>query len=223
MEHVMTGSPILPHTILEIDILGVRCDETLTIPEWASASLRSYPFVVARRGKAPIGMVPLGVRGSTRNLRWPGYCRVRDIREVYSPSDLLGRAVPAQCAHLPVFRSLDALKRAWAGTRLCWGPGGSVGFELCTGLSFVNAMSDLDLVVWAHSASARPELDFLASHASRIAAIAGAKIDIRIETPRCGFALSELLTSDVILARTPDGPVFTSDPWSIPGQTEMAI
>jgi phosphoribosyl-dephospho-CoA transferase len=40
-------------------------------------------------------------------------------------------------------------------------------------------------------------------------------VDIRIETPTCGFSLTEYATSPTkrILLRTVDGPVLGSDPW----------
>jgi phosphoribosyl-dephospho-CoA transferase len=71
--------------------------------------------------------------------------------------------------------------------------------------------SDLDVVIYAdHPLSRR--------NAQRLLACADdleVTVDIRIETPMCGFSLTEYATSPTktILLRTVSGPILGADPW----------
>jgi len=104
------------------------------------------------------------------------------------------------------------LQVVWQWLTHSWGPAGSVGFELATGKQATTPRSDLDIVVYANehlpSSDAQRLLD-----STRNIEIA---VDIRVETPVCGFSLAEYARSSAksILLRTYVGPILGDDPWS---------
>ena len=93
---------------------------------------------------------------------------------------------------------------------LPWGPTGSVGFELASGLRTVTARSDLDLLL-------RPtRLPVRATLMRLHVALRGlpAREDCQIETDDGALALDELLSgASELLVRTPTGPRLISAPW----------
>jgi phosphoribosyl-dephospho-CoA transferase len=94
-----------------------------------------------------------------------------------------------------------------------WGPGGSVGFELATGVPTATWSSDLDLVLRRDcrldANEAAPLLELLAE------AAAPARVDVIVETPAGGVLLVDLARAPTqVLARTPDGPRLSPDPWA---------
>ena len=113
---------------------------------------------------------------------------------------------------LPAMQSLRFLEVELAPLSNDWGPGGSVGYELASCARVVTRESDLDLVI---SAQDRFDRDF-AGHLSKKIALAPVKVDVRIETPWCGFSLEEYVrrNSEKLLVRTSTGPRLTTDPWN---------
>ena len=111
----------------------------------------------------------------------------------------------------PAFRALHLLKSRWKNQALVWGPGGSVGFELATGIQVVRPESDLDIVVYADRPMMADEAKGLCDRAMNLAVA----VDIRVETPVCGFSLREYAshTPAPILLRAPVGVRLGSDPW----------
>jgi phosphoribosyl-dephospho-CoA transferase len=98
---------------------------------------------------------------------------------------------------------------------MSWGPGGSVGYELASGLPVVRADSDLDFILFApYRLEITHARDLLSVFSS-----APGKVDALVETPYCGFSLQEFVTTspDKILLRTSDGRILGSDPWSLSG------
>jgi phosphoribosyl-dephospho-CoA transferase len=92
-----------------------------------------------------------------------------------------------------------------------WGPGGSIGFELATGSHVVKPESDLDIVIYAENRMMTDEAKFLCACAMNLPAT----VDIRVETPVCGFSLREFASESpaAFLMRTPNGTILGTDPW----------
>jgi phosphoribosyl-dephospho-CoA transferase len=101
------------------------------------------------------------------------------------------------------------LATAWD---LPWGPGGSVGFELATGRHAAKPESDLDTVLYSERRMTAEEAKSLCHRAMDLPAV----VDIRVETPVCGFSLIEYARAESapILLRTPSGHLLGDDPWS---------
>lgn len=176
-------------------------------PAWSAESLRRAPWVVVRRAQIQDGLVPVGVRGESRQQRFAAWLSPEEALEVVAPQALVSctptRAIPA----LAVLGHVEKImcEHGLAGR---WGPGGSVGFELASRNPTVTSLSDLDLVLEVD----RPDL--ITSHA---ASLWGAltrlpvRIDALLETSEGAVVLSEYARvcrseSRTFVLRTPTGP-----------------
>jgi phosphoribosyl-dephospho-CoA transferase len=183
-------------------------------PTWVRPALGKYPWVVARRAISPEDRIAIGVRGQERQQRWGGYVRKDQVAKVIAPWYLRSGLADSVRLRLPAMQSLRFLEIELASLSNHWGPGGSVGYELASGAPVVTEGSDLDLVI---SAPDRFERDF-AQHLLKKIALVSAKVDVRIETPWCGFSLEEYgrRNSENLLVRTSTGPRLATDPWNQP-------
>jgi phosphoribosyl-dephospho-CoA transferase len=200
------------HDLLQIDPESVKV-ERLTEPAWVTAALTSWPWVVVRRDKTPKDQIPVGVRGATRGDRWGGFVAMNQVRRVVRPEDLLMQSRSSKLA--PRTRALQALRQMderWRHLAFLWGPAGSVGFELVSGQLSTNESSDLDLVIHAPARIPREQAQSLWNRTKGLAV----RVDVRVETPHCGFSLEEYAcgSSGRIFLRYPDGPKLGADPWS---------
>jgi phosphoribosyl-dephospho-CoA transferase len=217
------------HDLLEIDAARFLRGQA-SVPEWVVESLREAPFVVVRRGLVSLERgiassergIPIGVRGARRNERWACECDSHVVRVVVTPQALLSRIGLAMARDdaVPALRSLPLLVERWRELRFPWGPGGSVGFELATGRHIASLQSDLDVVIYAHAPITPVEARGLRDSAKGLPAA----VDIRVETPICGFSLAEYAkwAPAPILLRLASGAVLGVDPWARPAaSTEM--
>lgn len=195
------------HDLLEIDADRFIAIQT-SVPEWIEAGLRDCPFVVVRRGVATGRKIPVGVRGIERNQRWAAFCDSQLIKNSLTPSQLLARRVLVRA---PALHALQLLKERWTKFDRLWGPGGSVGFELATGKHVVKPESDLDVVIYAEDRMTVIEAKSWWSYAVDLPAM----VDIRVETPVCGFSLVEFANQSPgpCLLRSATGFMFGTDPW----------
>jgi phosphoribosyl-dephospho-CoA transferase len=192
----MTGPR--PHDLLRIASVAQPCRMG---PAWVTPALRDAPWVVVRRAWCAPGYLPVGIRGPSRSHRHATLIEDRLVTEVLSPADLVDRV-----DLLPDLPVTDALRQAAAllnPTGLRWGPGGSVGFSLATGVFAVTPTSDLDLVLTADDV---PPLATLAGLQEALRELP-ARVDCQLELPIGGIALDDILgLSDEVLVRTNDGP-----------------
>jgi len=201
------------HDLLEIDGLSLVASLPSTPAPWLNDHLgRGSTYVIVRRPAVVQNQIPVGVRGAQRSQRFSAFIPQALVRRVLKPFQLLPSAGNLSSACFPALRSLVMLKARWAGLGFVWGPIGSVALELATGSPMVTAHSDLDVVLYA----ARR---FTAGDAEAILATTPGlpvRVDIRVETPFCGFSLSEFSRAHLgdILLRTPEGPVLGGDPWN---------
>jgi phosphoribosyl-dephospho-CoA transferase len=176
-------------------------------------ALAASPWVVVRRDEAPADQIAVGVRGATRGDRWGGFIARDQIRSIIRPAELLllhrsSRYVP----RTPALKALRQVDEKWHNLTLPWGPSGSVGFELASGMPTTNQASDLDLIIRAPGRISRERARCLWERTHGLAVC----VDVRVETPHCGFSLEEYTSgsSGRILLRYPDGPKLGADPWS---------
>jgi phosphoribosyl-dephospho-CoA transferase len=183
-------------------------------PTWVRDALEKYQWVVARRAVSPEDRIAVGVRGQERQQRWGGFVKKDQVAKVIAPWHLRSGLVSTMRLSLPAMQSLSFLELELAWLSNDWGPGGSVAYELASCAAVVTQESDLDLVI---SAPDRFDRDF-AQHLLKKTALVPAKVDVRIETPWCGFCLEEYVrrTSEKFLVRTSTGPRLTTDPWDHP-------
>jgi phosphoribosyl-dephospho-CoA transferase len=171
------------------------------------------PWVVVRRGRISDGLIPVGVRGSQRHERCTGYTRFSEVVEIRRPDHLRLLLAEDSRRALQAFRSLSYLENHLVGVDMSWGPGGSAGYELASGVPAVRVESDLDLILFAPR-----KLDIAeAQDLWRMVSSAPGKVDALVETPFCGFSLEEFVTTSPrkILLRTNDGRILGSNPWNL--------
>ena len=207
------GDPQI-HDLLRIDrdCLTAGC---VAQPSWVRESLITCPWVVVRRAQAPAGQIAIGVRGATRSERWGGFCAKSLISKIVRPAELLVLARSAnRTPRMPALKVLQQVIERWRDLTLPWGPTGSVGFELASGRQVTTEVSDLDIAVRAPQ---RIVVEQARSLWDRVTGLQ-TKVDVRVETPECGFSLEEYACSSSsrssrILLRCPDGSRFGNDPW----------
>jgi phosphoribosyl-dephospho-CoA transferase len=203
--------PARIHDLLEIDAERFL-QAYSSVPAWVAESLRQTPFVVVRRGPVSAQEIPIGVRGAHRNERWAGGCHPSLVNEILTPQTLLSRA-PSLAVTPAALRTLSLLTQRWKALDSPWGPGGSVGFELATGRHIVTPQSDLDVVIYPHQRMTIDEARLLRNSTQGLPA----PVDIRVETPICGFSLTEYANRAPapILLRTASGVLLGADPWKV--------
>jgi phosphoribosyl-dephospho-CoA transferase len=76
------------HDLLQVDAHALTAD-SVPQPAWVGKTLISCPWVVVRRGQAPVGQIAVGVRGATRSERWAGFCDERLIKKIVRPEPVL--------------------------------------------------------------------------------------------------------------------------------------
>jgi phosphoribosyl-dephospho-CoA transferase len=196
------------HDLLQIDHASLH-SECAAEPSWVRQTMLNCSWVVVRRSQAVPGFIAVGVRGENRSQRWAAACEKSLVREIVRPEELLRTS--SDVRRTPALRSLPELSERWAGLTLPWGPGGSVGFELASGRKVTTEVSDLDLVVRAQQRITVEEARFLLDRTQGLEA----KVDVRVETPVCGFALEEYVSasSAKVLLRYPEGVGLGEDPW----------
>jgi phosphoribosyl-dephospho-CoA transferase len=216
MERLMPAGPAPTHDLIRLrEPIALAVDAP--VPSWVESVLRRIPRVVVRRGHVRDGMIPIGVRGPTRSQRFAAFVAVAEIADRLSPEDLTapGRA-PSQKRRdaVPALAALERVAGLLMRRGYRWGPGGSVGLEIATGVAKATASSDLDLILRQdRRLDPNKAIDLLAALAK---AAAPARIDVMLETPTGGVSLADLAALRTkVLVRTPCGPRLSVDPWTV--------
>jgi phosphoribosyl-dephospho-CoA transferase len=193
-------------------------------PHWAGAALQLAPWAVIRRAAPRPGLWPVGVRGALRSQRAAAWLPHGAVGGCMTPQRLAAtcawRAHPRAAAS-PAVAVLDEVAailvtHGFAGR---WGPGGSVGFELASGVCCTTPDSDLDLVLSAELPVTRTDAARLHTDLSKLPV----RIDMLLETPRGAGVLAEYARGvDVILLRSAQGPRLVRDPWNIGSRVDTA-
>jgi phosphoribosyl-dephospho-CoA transferase len=184
-------------------------------PEWAPTTLRRAPFVVMRRPPPRSEALPVGVRGGARSQRAAAWVSAGAVQECITPQMLAAQHAWRQRRDFAITPAVAALEDVAAildghGMAGRWGPGGSVGFELVSGVPSTTPDSDLDIVLGAAASMARAEAARLHAELSALTV----RIDVLLETPNGAVALAEYATGvDVMLLRSAQGPRLVRDPW----------
>lgn len=203
-----------PHDLLKIGTL--ECIEHLVkAPSWVEKSLTAAPFLVVRRASPVDGAIAIGVRGNSRDERWPGYVRPEGIKAILSPFELCsGTSIsPGRLEAISALRNLTVLEKKWCSVAFKWGPGGSVGFELASGYPMATPQSDLDIVIFAPESFDHEYARELLWSVQQISMA----IDVTVEAPECAFKLKEYVAGNgaLVLLRFAGGPRLGADPWQV--------
>jgi phosphoribosyl-dephospho-CoA transferase len=201
-----------PHDLLKIrdgrDLAG-----SIVQPDWVIAALRKAPFVVVRRSAFINQLVPVGVRGEMRNQRFASFLCLHHIVERIIPEELavhkIWRKTP-RLKDIGLFQVLELVDEFFTAEGLSWGPTGSVGFELASGVPTVTETSDLDMIIRAPQVLSVNIGKKLVAKLDKMAI----SMDVQLETPYGGVSLVEYARGNQpVLLRTIHGPKLVTDPW----------
>ena len=205
-----------PHDLLWVrDWHGLHASAPL--PAWAGAEwMARAPVVVRREQVEGMALIPVGLRGRARSERMAAYLESGAVLRRLSPETLARQAawrLPGlEC--LPAAIALECIAPLLDASGLCWGPTGSMGFALASGLPALREQSDLDILV-------RCDAPFTQGQAQMLAEMLdghGCRIDMQIDTGHGGFAFTEWTRSHGrVLLKTGLGPFLTGDPWNRTG------
>jgi phosphoribosyl-dephospho-CoA transferase len=196
-----------PHDLLRIEVSRFLVPEDAS--SWAAieSCLRHAPFVVVRRARMKDGYVPVGIRGQDRGERYAAWLDPRGVRAVLKPESL---RTSGQARDLRALAALRECEQRFRSLHHPWGPTGSTGFELASGIATVTETSDLDLLIHMMERPTDRELAAIANACNDLPCA----VDLQIATPHGAFSLREYCSgSDRLLLRTCTGPVLVIDPW----------
>ncbi|HWW31844.1 MAG TPA: malonate decarboxylase holo-ACP synthase [Steroidobacteraceae bacterium] len=200
------------HALLRVAREPVPADAA-AMPGWAAAALARAPWVVVRRARGRDGLIPVGVRGHGRAERLAAWLHPDAVLEWLTPAELASRAAwqgSARRASIPALAALDPVAALMRRHGLAWGPCGSVGFELATGLATATADSDLDLMVRADGPLPRA----LAAELWAELAALPVRADVLLEGPGGAASLEEYARAPrSLVLRTADGARLIDHPW----------
>jgi phosphoribosyl-dephospho-CoA transferase len=215
---VMAGRTAPTH-----DLIRLRRPSALTLdapaPAWVDPALTRTPWVVVRRGYVRDGMMPVGVRGLTRSQRFAAFLALAEIADQVSPEDLTDVRYAIERRRMdaaPVLAALARVAPIFARRGHRWGPGGSVGFEIATGVPTATPSSDLDLIL--RQDRLLEPVEAIELQLALVKAAAPAQIDVMVETPHGAVSLTDLAAMrGQVLVRTPNGAFLSADPWMADG------
>lgn len=212
---LLTSAAVAPtHELIRVrEPMALKSDSPA--PDWVGPALRRTPWVVVRRGYVRDGLIPVGVRGRARHERFAASLAIAEIANRLSPEEMARSKYAIESTRWEEAPALPALARVMPildRRNLRGGPGGSVGFEIATGVATATSASDLDLIIRrAHGFEPGEAMDLLVE---LTAAASPVRIDVMIETPCGGALLADLVGStERVLVRTADGPRLLVDPW----------
>jgi phosphoribosyl-dephospho-CoA transferase len=174
-------------------------------PAWVRNALEQASVVVVRRAEAPLGFIPIGIRGRSRAHRHAAFLRRSDVLACRTPESLA-----AEKAWLRVSTAISpGLRRALSTVtefsereHLVWGPIGSVGYQLATGIRATGDTSDLDVLVRYGDSPNRARLGAFHDAIRRCVV----RVDVILEGPEGAVALEEYLQNRNALIKTNRGP-----------------
>lgn len=204
-------APMRPHDLLwpRVPLSSIG---PAAVPAWVN---ENWPVVVRRAAPQREGLVPIGLRGRERHQRHATWLDRAQVGRSLAP-EALARSACRETLRIGEPAPLEAL-RALAPfldeIGLPWGPSGSVGFAVATGVALLRPDSDLDLLVRAAAAPTARQVDRLKALQGRTRC----RLDIQIDTGNGGFALNEWLGNRrQVLLKTAHGPRLVDDPWRNP-------
>jgi phosphoribosyl-dephospho-CoA transferase len=208
-----------PHTLLRIagpgalSVAPERRDRREVLPEWVCGSLQRAPWMVVRRAQVRDGLIPVGVRGESRQERFAAWISIRDVLECVTPHALASRHAGTHSprhAGIPALAALDSVSTIMRahGFHGVWGPTGSVGFELASGCPTATLESDLDLAVQLDSLPDLATARLLHRDLSQLPV----RTDALLETPQGGASLAEYVRMpQCFVLRTAAGPRLVTE------------
>lgn len=196
------------------DLLWIARDTELfpeVQPAWVRDALSQMAVVVVRRAEAPSGFAAVGVRGPSRELRFAALVELKEVRKLQTPESLASeRGWHENIAGIPdrLGETLTLFDELSMREKLVWGPVGSVGYQLATGLPVTTNESDVDVLIRCEVPPEQPILSAVRDAAKKSLAC----LDVILEGPPGAVALEEL-RSQVVLLKTNREPRIAAFRW----------
>src|SRR5699024_12555381 len=117
------------------DLIKIDSSESLIFltekPLWVDKAVQESPFVVVRRAEIKNNLIPIGIRGSERHERMPGFIFGEAIKELYTPEMIMNRYNEI---NQPVImkETLEKIDRIMNKLNIKGGIIGSVAYEIIT-------------------------------------------------------------------------------------------
>jgi phosphoribosyl-dephospho-CoA transferase len=179
------------HDLLEADNLNHHLPTDA--PPWVHNALEGTRWVVALEQQSAYGH-PVGVRGADCRQWYRTVAPHEAVVNVISPEDIAGvRAWPTR--GLRAHKALRDVRAKLNQLGLPWGPIGSVGYELVSGIATVTQSSDLNLLIRVRACDEH-RLDGLVSLQQNDFDHHPVPVDCLIETTRGMLRLAELALAD---------------------------
>jgi phosphoribosyl-dephospho-CoA transferase len=204
-----------PHDLIHIrGIVDLQSGQPF--PAWVKEALLAAPWVVVRRATLYHDMIPVGIRGMQRCLRYAAWVPGENIGQIVHPADLIDPAnwqVDYPSDLPPAIGTLRLITPILQATGLPWGPVGSSGFELATGFSAIKSTSDLDIVI---ESSEKINVAWATTLLEDLESVSLVRLDVQLETPSGGISLKEYSKARQVLIKTSSGPAlrYASSLWS---------
>lgn len=199
------------------DLVKLHLDDVISFtpqPDWVIRSLEKAPYAVVRRASFMKDLVPIGIRGEERHQRFAAFLPRDKIAGHVTPEQLAERKTWRSYPRTSSIAALDCLERVdavFAQYKWAWGPTGSVGFELASGVPAAKQASDLDLVVRVPEVMGRSTAQAVYHELCTAASV---RVDVQLDTPSGIVTLMEYARgSSPLLVRTENGPRLTEHPW----------
>ena len=178
-----------PHDLLQVEGLDDYLPDSA--PSWVRAALRRTSWVVVLRTATKSLGHTVGVRGTTRSQRYrlvaPDHC----VIDAVAPEAVAGvRGWPIR--DVPALEGFRQVRAPLNHSALPWGPIGSVGFELATGVAAATPDSDLDLMIRLPGLCQTIIDELVTLHDKHFHNVA-ARVDCQVETPVGAISLTELV------------------------------
>ncbi|WP_158799295.1 malonate decarboxylase holo-ACP synthase [Pedobacter sp. L105] len=194
------------------DLLRIQGMEDLysgcPFPDWVRVALVKAPYVVVRRAEHIIDGVPVGIRGAERGQRFAAWLHPDKILEVITPGSLINPAhwkIAYPFTMPATIQTLTLIAPVMQMTGYGWGPTGSSGFELATGISSIKDTSDLDLVIHLPEKITKQQGSSLLEQLEKLSLVG---LDIQMNTPAGGVAIREYILAEQVLVKTSTAPVL---------------
>lgn len=208
---------IWPNDLLQFTSLQDLVLTENPLPGWAKDSLSETKTVVVRRGLINDNLIPVGIRGYERKQRFACYLSVAAIKKQYHPQYFIQhrswKSLSEDRQKLPPFQALQKIVPLLNNFQ--WGIGGSLGYEMATGVKMVKNttehVSDLDLLLYQTPTLNRSQAQELLQKLNQYHVHA----DVQVVNGQNGFSLEEYAAnrSKKTLVKTAVGPLLVVDPW----------
>ncbi|MEK9196953.1 malonate decarboxylase holo-ACP synthase [Ureibacillus sp. 179-F W5.1 NHS] len=189
------------HDIVKFNNLD-QLEPISVIPEWVYDAQSAANYGVVRRMPVSNQLIPIGLRGNSREQRFGTFIHENHVVEVITPNSLVNRI--DRFNNKFYYPILNEIRDQFQKFDLIWGPTGSIGFEIATSINVTTGKSDIDLSIYVDSIE-----ESLLEEVGKCLNGFSKPIDVQVEVPNIGaFLLKDYLSNkdQGFIVRTAFGP-----------------